>query len=827
MPRIVKKHHAFTYGALDELMAERNDTKFLDGSLSAAVNVVPLPQGGYRWRGGTRHIATVRTQMTPVPTPGAGNVSAPNGGTAANLVDENPATLFTTSAASGDPFVVFSIDYGSAFIIGGFDLMNFSVSDVAANYVIKVQVSANASDWTDLGGAVASSLVARTRRISPPPGVVVGARYVRMVVVTGVAVGSVSVGGVQAWADTQAATPARIYRYNRTIDDRFQLVVTEFNVDIYKDGVWQSAAGIGVENAMLPLLAFEPSFDTLLFFHQDMWPAQIEWQGLDTEWNFGALQFENMPLVDYGGVYGNGTNEIQIVHLFDVIEGDQFELTLEGEPTAAITIGGSTAATASNMQAALRALDITAGDLTVGAMGGDQLRFQVTFEGRDGQRPWLEMFGRMLKLSGAVLVQREVKGKKGGEHLFGTARGFPAVGRFYQNRLIMAGFKSRPNAYLVSVAGEPFNLDTERAGATRAYITEIDADDSNTIREIAISSTLLFLTDTSGFWLRNAVLTPEDAPQHVRMSAPGIDAAVRPISVENAMIAVQREGAALREIVYSEIESNFLSNNASVLSASFIRQPRDMTLRRAMSGNDADTLWLVNADGTMTSVTLMRSQEVNGYALHQTDGQFIAATAASNNVIWLIATRLVGNVLKYVLERHEPDAVLDGYLTYNVSPASATVTGLNHFENRSVWIQAANGFFGPFHVAGTQVTLPVPVVGEIRVGSWSPPRATDWPLRLEDDEGHPMARLKRVFAAELSIQDTTSLAIEVNDAPAANVDLHDAASMVPDAGPLDHPVTGRRRVEGMPGFSRGGQMTVTQTFPGRLILRSVTKEIRA
>lgn len=832
MARIYRTQAAHTYGVLDPLMIERRDTKFVPGSLAAAENVIVLPQGGWYARGGTERIAPLRQRLIEQ-TISAAWINAPNGGDPALLVDGDDTTTFVTNEVDSDSFVLFRIDFPEPTRVEAFDVTGFW-SQVAVNDALKL-LWFDGSTWRDFGPHAfdlpARIANRRNRRFALPPGETPPlATAIRAVVVNASAAGPVRVRQVRCYVARGGVGSARVFAYNRDVDARYVLVATEFNLDIFKDGQWLAAAWLGATQGQLAQLKHEPAFDTVLFFHRNVAPWRLFREGGDDEWHSGPAAFTNLPLVDLGRTYTNGVNEIQEIRLISISAGHFFELQLEGEITTSIERLGSDAATATAIKQALEALpnvDASGGGLTVTVVASG--RYQVEFTGgANAARDWLTMEGISLTDTNGVVAVREVqKGVKPGEPIMSQQAGWPTVGRFIQNRLVLAGFRSRPAGVLMSVTGDPFNMDTRLAGASAAIQFDIDDNEEPTIRDITIKNGICFLTDARPWRMVNETLSAEDAPKLEPADAPGIDPAVRPASLDNAVFYVQSGGAALRMLTFSALDENVIADNASVLSAFTIRNPVAMALRRAVAGNDADLLVICNSDGGMTTATMMRTQDVSGFAPHTTrHGRFRDVCVTGDEVVWIVAERDLGAGFVNVLERIDGAGVLDSATDLGEFAATDTLTGLESYEGTEIAVIAGGDWMGEHLVENGQVSLPRPVTQAV-VGFWSRPFATDVPVRLEDETGRPAPRMKRVNALTLSLVDTTSVAVAANGGEPVDIATAFLDETPLDEAPPEHPVTGRLRLEGWRGWSESGQVTITQVRPGKLTVRAVEKEVVA
>lgn len=825
MARLTTIQAAHTYGVLDPLVVERRDTKFVDGSLSDGDNIVLLPQGGYADRGGTTDFGRVRRKLAAIAIDQT-ILSLPNGGSESDLL---AGTAVTTSAVAGTRHVLFACTFGAPVLVHMIDIRGLKIATTAAASALVAEYW-NGSGWVAFAPAGRIDLVARGRRFAagaPGHAGITATQFRIAVNATAGAAGAVTFSGIALWAESADLADAIVRRYAPENGVAHQLVFSAGNVDVFVGGVWQASALIPHDEAQLRVMKTEARLDTVLLWHKDVQPHGLMRLGTALEWACTPVEFKNVPLVDYGGVYTNGVNEVQEIRLYQLNVGDSFELTCEGQTTTGIVYNSSGAVTGAAIKSALEALSNVGTGLTVTVVSGNT--WSLEFTGPDNmERDWLPIVGTSLGGPGSyVFVKTTQKGKKPGEDMISGTRGWPSIGRFAQQRLIMAGMRSRPNEVLASQTGDPYDLNVELEAATKAFSYEIDNSTNNEIRDIYVGRTLFFLGDQQLCFLKNRVLSGTEVPEFGASDSPGIKPTGVVVSSDNAVYYIQDGGKSLRLATYTELEQNFVGDSASVLSAFLIRDPSELFRRRARDRLDSDLLMMVNADGTITSHTVMRTQDVSGFAPWSTDGLFVSGCVDHDNETWFIVQRLVDGVAELRLERHDPEKLLDEAVEIVLGAAASTLAGLSRFNAREVWAQANDRLYGPFTVSGGEITLPAAVTGTVRVGTWRAPLATDPPVNLTMETRQRHARMKRVNRAEISVHETTSLAIRANDGDAINLPLRSNAGTIADEGPLARPFTGRVEAEGMHGFTDHGQVTLTQTYPGRLTVRALTKTVAA
>lgn len=817
MPRIIDSRAAHTYGVLDPTIIERRDTKFFHGGLEDAADIIILPQGGYRDRGGSDRVSRCRRKLEKIGLT-AGMITATS---PANLIDGADTTTSESAAKGAAAATIIEINLGAAAAVVAFDVLVFRAT-TGADAALRVQYFDGAA-WLDFGQAFAVRTSARSRRIAraPSAGSVTAARW-RLQAPTADALGVVTVGDIVLWRETAAVSDGRVRKFKISGDLKYELVITDHNIDVFNGSTWCAALPLDVGSDAVPLMKEEGSYDSVILYYPTMHTRRLQRQGADSEWNIEKVAFSELPRVDYGGTYTNGVDEIQDIAIYGFNSGDGFALTLAGVATDSIIYSGDAGTTAANIKTALEALSIVDPGMTVSALSSS--RFRVTFTGgANAAKDWNLMTATALNLDGYVSVLSVQSGKAAGEGIISDAAGWPGVGRLVQQRQVLGGLKSRRNTLLSSVTGKPFNFDTTLPGATAALSYDLQ-DAAHGIVEIMDQQKLLLFTE-GGMWFdANATLDATQAPAFKRTSSPGINPKCRPISLDSSVYFVQAGGRAIRQGTYSAVEESWAPENASVLAAALVPTPVDWTLLRSVTSTDADTIIFARDDGKAVAFTVMGAQEVSGFAPWVTDGAYRSFASDDDNRLWQLVERY-GDLY---LELANLDGLLDGAVEVTSATPAKTFGGLPGLDGKAVWAVADDLFVhGPLTVTAGAVTIP-DYANKLRVGTWQAPFSLDVPFDARDETKSPMAAQKRVYEAELSVLKTTSVAISANGGPLVGLPLHKADAFTGfEVAPLDDPYTGVLVAEGMPGWSRAAHVKVSQLKPGKLTVRSVKKSVRA
>lgn len=126
MPQELFRQVSFNNGELDPLMRARRDTKNYFASLEYAENIVTTPGGPFSNRPGLLFVDYARHTLAAVPID-AGMVTAPVGGTVADVLAIDGASLTTTTDLGAGDQVLLSLDFGQPVEIAALDLVDFAV----------------------------------------------------------------------------------------------------------------------------------------------------------------------------------------------------------------------------------------------------------------------------------------------------------------------------------------------------------------------------------------------------------------------------------------------------------------------------------------------------------------------------------------------------------------------------------------------------------------------------------------------------------------------------------------------------------------------------
>lgn len=855
MGRRATQQMTFTKGELDPDLSERVDLEHYYDSLAVATNCLFHPQGGFSDRGGFELVSDadviasgvtrrLRRRVTPLDVT-SGMITAANGGTAANLVDQSTATVFQTNAVTSAAFVLFEVDLGSPKRVDMVDLVGFFAELAASDEAISIEYYSAGGTWEAFGDAldvpVAKHIrtTARTRRFATTPGGPAGsaitARSWRAICrdASGV-VGRVSIQGLRMWAELEHVSPVVVREVARQEGTTYQLVFTERNVDVFRDMRYTASIPVPIAAQQLAEIGHAGGFDTMLLFHEMIPTRRIVRQGAHGEWDIGLAPFVNVPTLVESVVFSGDQDEIQDLVLTGIAAGDTFCLTHDDAVTAPITYTDDASLPAA-VQAAIATLPgVTnaAGDLIV-TLADDTPTVRVRFSGTNGNRAW-PLLGIIAASAPALepttLIQQD--GIKSTGKYFEDTTGWPRCGAFVQQRLLVAGFRSSPTSYHFSVnpnywdfasTGSPLTADKGFGGA-------LDVDDIEVIHEVFVGRHLQMFTQ-AGEWYTTAEKLDATAPvAWRRATAHGLKRGAPLVFADGATIFVQEGGQTLRDFLYTDVEQSYQAEPLSVLAPQLLTDVVDVAHRQARSVRDGNLILLVNADGSAGVVTLLRKQNVIAGAPWTTYGGFKAIMSSIEFELYAVTER-DGD---HWLERWTPDTPLD-WSTHDVGAARSTITTAGYLEGRDdVWAIADGEVLGPFTVTDGEFELPA-AAADVRFGL-----LPDWSVRsqvLKDKlaNSQPFRGPGRIYEVELALKDTGQLAIGTNGQAHRDIPLLRLDGKFKDGGPLqaggdprqvlyDRLYTGNILVTGLLGFMQAPYWELSRSVPAPVHVKSMRIE---
>lgn len=591
-----------------------------------------------------------------------------------------------------------------------------------------------------------------------------------------------------------AGANVRKVRFEFSVTQQYTIVFIGSSALIYKAGVLQSTETTPYSDADIRALTFAQSYDTLLIFHPSYAIRALVRGGSDTSWSVSTWTVNNAPTTAFSGpVSGGGTLTLS------AYTGEGVTATASaGTPFASAAVGWGVSYRGGYLRITAKTSDlIVEGDVTV-----DFPNDGTTPDVADAGDWFLE------------------------EPSWSATRGYPRCGAFFQERLVVGGSTELPNRIWSSVTADPNDFETTKAGTENVdsgFSGAAISGDVATIRRIHAGRNLMFLTDSGEFYEPNSdreAVTPDNLTIR-RATNRGMDGLIDPWEVDGGLMFIQREGKALREFIYNDVEQNFQANEISLLWSHLISSPVDMAYRRAANTETTDLILIVNSDGTVACLSTLRSQQVNAPSLWLTDGKVLAISEEGGLLYWLVERG--GSIL---LEELDDNLYVDSAVT---GGAASSASGLSHLEGETVDVVLDGAQQQQQVVASGAVTFPRAAAVSYQVGLPWPEVLTDragpltFGVRLltpipDSPRGPRFGQRIRIVAATVQLYETTVCRVNGNAVP-----FRALGSMLLDQS--IQPYTGRKVVHGLAGWSREIDVTIGEAAPGAWTLLATALEV--
>lgn len=803
---------SFNSGEIAAEAAGRTELKsYYSGALHMA-RAEPVPQGGFDLMPGTRQIARARGKLTTAAT----------------------VTLTVAGGPHAPDAVVATGDAGAPV---SFVMADLSALSASASCNCRLEYRLTPGDAWTLFPTILVDASARSWRGGLPPNAPVSARYFRLVRVGGSGSVTVSVGtSLVLRAEGDLATAAAPFAFSIDRATAYDLVFTEGNCDIYRERVFKAAVSVPYTEAQLAALRARQRDKTMLLFHEDVPTKKLLWQA-EQDWLFGDQVFKNIPDVDLGGTYSKTANKWQITVIIAAtttahVDQSLLELTVGGETTEAISmvnawnLSTDRDAIAADIKAKIEALaDIDTGvTVTAEAVAvAYNYPFTIEFTGGDNLGQDFTLSGRVTSpVSAACNSALKVRGDAGGEPLVSVARGYARDGEFWQQRTILAGFKSKSTAFLASVLGDYFNLNVKIIAADGAILANLDTQSSDKIERAVAARHLLLFAQEGEYFIADRAISKTAALNVVQSSRNGCAENVPVVLADDAVFYVNRNNSIVYSCQYSDVAQAYESTPVSLMATHLVRGIVDAAFQRPKAGTDAGRYLIVRDDGLLVVGSIVRNQEITGFVRWPTDGLVKRVMVNGKDEVRLIVSREIDGDDVLVFEAMDETLYLDQAREFTFEAPSTTVSGLDDLEGAQVWIVADGYDEGPFTVEDAEITIPT-ASSHVIVGRWTPPRVETLPPNREVAPNTVLRRKARIAAVECYVMETTSIAIGANGNAPRNIPLYRFGM------PVDAPIPAQTRAvraSGLRGYVKEPTAVITQTRPGKLKVRDATIEQR-
>lgn len=540
--------------------------------------------------------------------------------------------------------------------------------------------------------------------------------------------------------------PVRLVPFEFNTEQTYLLAIGDQETGIYQGDSRVLTLATPWTAADLAELAWTQSADTLLLCHPDRPPQRIGRFGTD-DWRCEPWAF---PVVDGGSK--------QPFHRF---VDDGVTLTPDGT-TGTVTLTASA-------PVFTPAHETTRVRLTAGAA---MVQAVVTAV--------LSPENVRAELSAALPDSEPISHWQ--EAAWSPAHGWPATAAFHQSRLVVGGSRDLPNRLWLSAPADLFDFDLGQAADDDAIDLAILSDQVNAIRAVVSARDLLVLTSGAEWEVTGEPLTPSSITvrEQTRIGS-RTDRKVPPVIADGAVLFASRDGRALRELRFTDLEQAYQATDLTLLAGHLARDPVDQAYWPAQR-----LLLQLRPDGTAAALAAYRVEQVTAWTRLSTDGH-LRAVATVGLDLYVAVERGVGD---WRLERFEPGLGVDAGHSGGATDPVTRWSGLDALDGHWVRVLADGIDVGSHRVQDGAIDVPVPAQSVV-AGLAFTHTVEPLPPALPTGEG-PATLALRPVETVFAIEATPTLTVDTGRGPRPlPLRRLAGADATLDAGPA--PVTGMVR----------------------------------
>ena len=198
---------------------------------------------------------------------------------------------------------------------------------------------------------------------------------------------------------------------------------------------------------------------------------------------------------------------------------------------------------------------------------------------------------------------------------FGPHYGYPSLGIFHQERLVLAATRHSPQTLWMSQPASWHDFSTSIPTKDSDAITvTLASKEVNAIRGLASRGDLLIFTAGAEWSAKAGAKTDVFTPSSIVITPSGYRGSHRlaPLDVGDATLFVQRQGTTVRSMGYSLEIDGYSSSDISILAAHIFEG--NPVVEWAYQQSPWSIVWCALADGTVGALTLQREHQVAAWA---------------------------------------------------------------------------------------------------------------------------------------------------------------------------------------------------------------------
>lgn len=576
------------------------------------------------------------------------------------------------------------------------------------------------------------------------------------------------------------ANGVRLVPFEFSVGDSYMLCFTNDTMFVYKNkALVHTETGTNISSALLANMCWTQSADTLIVVHEDNPPVKIVRGASDTDWTVSTITFDSIPKYAFTIVIVDTSSA---GHLTPSDVSGKVTLTSQHAIFTSAHVGQYI-----NVQPQGRAK-------IVEFLTSTTVNVVTEF-------PFFDT---------SQIANADWELETGYENVWSATKGYPRTVTFHQGRLYFGGSKSRPSTIWGSKVALFFDFQAVEGLADDAVEATLDTNTFNAITDIISGRDLQIFTTGGEFAVIQdniSAITPTNFFLSTT-SRNGSKEGIRVQQLESGILFIQRQGKALSTINYSDTTLSYQTSKVSLLSGHLLKNPTNMSIRRAVATDENDLLLITNGtDGTICAYSLLQSQNVIAPSEFTTTGSFIDVSVDITD-IYVVTTRTDSGSTKHYVEVFNDDSLTDCGV---IGTTSATAS-MAHLESQTVNC-ISDGYVEANQVVpgGGTVTFATAPTATSECGLPISVEVKTMPLEVKMQSGTRIGFKKRILEVNALLHETQNIVINNNLVPIRTLGTGALDTAVPE-------FTGTKTLHGILGYSNNGQITVTQSAPLKLTL---------
>ena len=385
------------------------------------------------------------------------------------------------------------------------------------------------------------------------------------------------------------------------------------------------------------------------------------------------------------------------------------------------------------------------------------------------------------------------------ESAFSSYQGYPRTIALFDNRLLFAGTKKKPQAFFYSEINIYDNFLASTTLADAPFFVETLSDDQSAVQWITAQRELFVGTaSVEGVLItrkQDEAQSPENLPI-VRWNE-SMGSAHRPaLPLRDSLLILQRGRTTLNMLAYSIDKDGYTGEEVSLLCPHLFSSG---VLQMAHLREPYTGVFTVQEDGTICHMVYEPKLQVTGWCKYTTqDGAFesVQTLPSSENEstdedeVWCVVKRTINGVTRRHIEhftvgnRNKQEAndadnvwYVDAGLKFTGTNL-LTITGLDHLEGETVCV-LADGIKGSYVVSSGSITLAV-AADTVIVGL--PVTSTFEPFDLETADS--AGRRKQLYQSKLMVWKSLGGSLAVDGKDYQDLIYHVAGETMDESIPL-------------------------------------------